>query len=83
MDIKIKKLEHELKHKKPSGSIRWKLTYTWCYGTEVYWDFKTKKQAVAFMEDNIKGFFGSKLVESIRDVKYDKYIYGTRNVQKE
>jgi hypothetical protein len=83
MDIKIKKLEHELKHKKPSGSIRWKLTYTWCDNvTEVYWDFKTKKQAVTFMEDNIKGFFGTKLVESIRDVKYDKYIYGTRNVDK-
>ena len=82
MDIKIKKLEHELKYKKPSGSIRWKLTYTWSDMTEVYWDFKTKKQAVAFMEDNIKGFFGTKLVESIRDVKYDKYIYGTRNTSK-
>jgi len=82
MDIIIKQLEHKLKHKKPSGSIRWKLTYTWSDMTEVYWDFKTKKQAVAFMEDNIKGFFGTKLVETIRDVKYDKYIYGTRNVEK-
>jgi len=82
MDIKVKQLEHELKHQKPSGSIRWKLTYTWCDNvTEVYWDFRTKKQAVAFMESNIKGFFGIKIVESIRDIKYDKYIYGTRNVE--
>ena len=81
MDIKIKQLEHELKHKKPSGSIRWKLTYTWTYGTEIHWDFKTKKQAVAYME-HIQNFFGSKLVESIKDIKYDKYIYGTRNVDK-
>ena len=48
----------------------------------MYCDFRTKKQAVAFMEDNIKGFFGTKLVETIRDIKYDKYIYGTRNVEK-
>jgi hypothetical protein len=34
------------------------------------------------MESNIKGFFGIKIVESIRDIKYDKYIYGTRNVEK-
>ena len=80
MDIKIKQLEHELKHKKPSGSIRWKLTYTWTYGTEIHWDFKTKKQAVAQME-HIQNFFGSKLVESIKDIKYDKYIYGTRGVK--
>ena len=84
MDIQIKQLQHELKHKKPSGSIRWKLTYTWCDNvTEVYWDFKRKKDAVAFMEDNIQGFFGIKVVESIRDIKYDKYIYGTRNVGKQ
>ena len=82
MDIKIKKLQHELKHKKPSGSVRWKLTYTWTYGTEVHWDFKRKKDAVAQME-HIQNFFGSKLVESIKDIKYDKYIYGTRNVQEE
>ena len=83
MDLTIKKLQHELKHQKPSGSIRWKLTYTWCDNvTEVYWDFRTKKQAVAFMENNIQGFFGIKVVESIRDIKYDKYIYGTRNVDK-
>ena len=82
MDIKIKQLQYELKHKKPSGSIRWKLTYTWSDNmTEVYWDFKTKKQAVAFMEENIKGFFGNKLVETIRDVKYTKYIYGQRVTQ--
>jgi len=84
MDIQIKQLQHELKHKQPSGSIRWKLTYTWCDNvTEVYWDFKRKKDAVAFMEDNIQGFFGIKVVESIRDIKYDKYIYGTRNVGKQ
>ena len=78
--IEIKQLEHKLKHKMPSGSIRWKLTYTWTYGTEIHWDFKTKKQAVAYME-HMQNFFGSKLVESIRDVKYDKYIYGTRGVK--
>ena len=84
MDIQIKQLQHELKHKKPSGSIRWKLTYTWCDNvTEVYWDFKRKKDAVAYMENNIQGFFGIKVVESIRDIKYDKYIYGTRNVEKD
>lgn len=84
MDIQIKQLQHELKHKKPGGSIRWKLTYTWCDNvTEVYWDFRTKKQAVAYMEDNIKGFFGIKVVESIKDVKYDKYIYGTRGVKQD
>ena len=83
LEVEIEQLKIKLKHQKPSGSIRWKLTYTWCDNvTEVYWDFKTKKQAVTFMEDNIKGFFGTKLVESIRDVKYDKYIYGTRNVDK-
>ena len=84
MDIQIKQLQHELKHKKPSGSIRWKLTYTWCDNvTEVYWDFKRKKDAVAYMENNIQGFFGIKVVESIRDIKYDKYIYGTRDAGKE
>ena len=84
LEVEIEQLKIKLKHQKPSGSIRWKLTYTWCDNvTEVYWDFRTKKQAVAFMESNIKGFFGIKIVESIRDVKYDKYIYGTRNVEKE
>lgn len=83
LEVEIEQLKIKLKHQKPSGSIRWKLTYTWCDNvTEVYWDFRTKKQAVAFMESNIKGFFGIKIVESIRDVKYDKYIYGTRNVEK-
>jgi len=82
MDIQIKQLQHELKHKKPSGSIRWKLSYTWLGDMkEVFWDFKTKKQAVAYMENNIKGFFGIKVVETIKDIKYDKYIYGTRNVE--
>jgi hypothetical protein len=82
LEVEIQQLNIKLKHQKPSGSIRWKLTYTWCDNvTEVYWDFRTKKQAVAFMENNIKGFFGIKIVESIRDVKYDKYIYGTRNVE--
>ena len=81
LEVEIQQLNIKLKHQKSSGSIRWRLTYTWCYGTEVHWDFKTKKQAVAFMENNIKGFFGIKIVESIRDVKYDKYIYGTRNVE--
>ena len=84
LEVEIEQLKIKLKHQKPSGSIRWKLTYTWCDNvTEVYWDFRTKKQAVAFMESNIKGFFGIKIVESIRDIKYDKYIYGTRNVEKE
>ena len=83
LEVEIEQLKIKLKHQKPSGSIRWKLTYTWCYGTEVHWDFKTKKQAVAFMEDNIKGFFGTKLVESIRDIKYNKYIYGTRRVKQD
>tara|TARA_Y100000310_G_C20664587_1_gene806761 strand:+ start:895 stop:1488 length:594 start_codon:yes stop_codon:yes gene_type:complete len=83
LEVEVEQLKIKLKNQKPSGSIRWKLTYTWCYGTEVYWDFKTKKQAVAFMEEEIAGFFGNKLVESIRDIKYDKYIYGTRNIQKE
>jgi len=79
LEVEIEQLKIKLKHQKPSGSIRWKLTYTWCDNvTEVYWDFRTKKQAVAFMESNIKGFFGIKIVESIRDIKYDKYIYGTR-----
>ena len=32
--------------------------------------------------EHIQNFFGSKLVESIKDIKYDKYIYGTRNVDK-
>jgi hypothetical protein len=83
LEVEIEQLKIKLKHQKPSGSIRWKLTYTWCDNvTEVYWDFRTKKQAVAFMESNIKGFFGIKIVESIRDIKYDKYIYGTRNVEK-
>ena len=81
LEVEIQQLNIKLKHQKSSGSIRWRLTYTWCYGTEVHWDFKTKKQAVTFMEDNVKGFFGTKIVESIRDVKYDKYIYGTRNVK--
>jgi len=77
-----KQLEHKLEHQKPSGSTRWKLTYTWCDNvTEVHWDFKRKKDAVAYME-HIQNFFGIKVVESIRDIKYDKYIYGTRNVDK-
>lgn len=81
MDIKIKQLEHDLKHKKSHGSVRWKLTYTWCDNvTEVHWDFKTKKQAVAQME-YIQNFFGSKIVESIRDIKYDKYLYSTHGVK--
>ena len=81
-DVKIAQLNHKLKHTVAGGSIRWKLTYTWCDNvTEVYWDFRTKKQAVAFMESNIKGFFGIKVVESIRNVKYDKYIYGIHNVE--
>jgi hypothetical protein len=84
LEVEIQQLNIKLKHQKSSGSIRWKLTYTWCDNvTEVYWDFRTKKEAVAFMENNIKGFFGIKIVESIRDVKYNKYIYGTRNVEKE
>ena len=83
LEVEIQQLNIKLKHQKPSGSIRWKLTYTWCYGTEVHWDFKTKKQAVAFMEENIKDFFGTKIVESIKDVKYDKYIYGQRVKQDE
>ena len=78
LEVEIQQLNIKLKHQKPSGSIRWKLTYTWCYGTEVHWNFKTKKQAVAFMEENIKDFFGTKIVESIKDVKYDKYVYGQR-----
>tara|TARA_B100000809_G_C15044618_1_gene496808 strand:- start:107 stop:688 length:582 start_codon:yes stop_codon:yes gene_type:complete len=78
LEVEIQQLNIKLKHQKPSGSIRWKLTYTWCYGTEVHWDFKTKKQAVAFMEENIKDFFGVKIVESIRDIKYNKYIYGQK-----
>jgi len=78
LEVEIQQLNIKLKHQKPSGSIRWKLTYTWCYGTEVHWDFKTKKQAVAFMENNVKDFFGVKIVESIRDIKYNKYIYGQR-----
>ena len=82
MDIKIKQLEHELKHKKPSGSTRWKLEYTWIYGKEVYWNFKRKKDAVAQMEQ-IQNFFGSRLVESIEDIKYTKYIYGTRGIKQD
>ena len=82
MDIKIKQLEHELKHKKPSGSTRWKLEYTWIYGKEVYWDFKRKKDAISQMEQ-IQNFFGSRLVESIKDIKYTKYIYGTRGVKQD
>ena len=31
--------------------------------------------------EHIQNFFGSKLVESIKDIKYDKYIYGTRGVK--
>ena len=81
LEVEIEQLKIKLKHQKPSGSIRWKLTYTWCYGTEIYWDFKTKKQAVTFMEENIIGHFGNKLIESIKDVKYDKYIYGTRGIK--
>lgn len=77
-----KQLEHKLKYQKPSGSTRWKLEYTWIYGKEVYWDFKTKKQAVAQMEQ-IQNFFGSRLVESIKDIKYTKYIYGTRGVKQD
>jgi hypothetical protein len=83
LEVEIEQLKIKLKNQKLSGSNRWKLTYTWCYGTEVYWDFKRKKDAVAFMEEEVIGFFGNKIVESIRDIKYDKYIYGTRNVQKE
>ena len=84
LEVEIEQLKIKLKHQKPSGSIRWKLTYTWCDNvTEVYWDFRTKKQAVAFMENNIQGFFGIKVVESIRDIKYDKYIYGTWNAGNE
>ena len=82
-DVKIAQLNHKLKHTVAGGSIRWKLTYTWCDNvTEVYWDFKRKKDAVAHME-HIQNFFGIKVVESIRDIKYDKYIYGTRNMEKE
>ena len=82
MDIKIKQLEHELKHKKPSGSTRWKLEYTWIYGKEVYWDFKRKKDAVTQME-HIQNFYGHRLVESIKDIKYTKYTYGTRGVKQD
>ena len=62
-----KQLEHKLKHKMPSGSVRWKLEYTWIYGKEVHWDFKRKNDAVAYME-HIQNFFGSRLVESIKDI---------------
>ena len=80
--IEIKQLEHKLKHKMPSGSARWKLEYTWIYGKEVYWNFKRKKDAVAQMEQ-IQNFFGSRLVESIEDIKYTKYIYGTRGIKQD
>jgi hypothetical protein len=84
LEVEIEQLKIKLKHQKPSGSTRWKLEYTWCDNMkEVYWDFKRKKDAVAFMEDNIKGFFGIKLVESIKNVKYTKYIYGTRGVKQD
>ena len=82
MDITIKKLEHELKHQKPSGSTRWKLEYIWVYGKEVYWDFKRKKDAVTQME-HIQNFYGHRLVESIKDIKYTKYTYGTRGVKQD
>ena len=77
-----KQLEHKLKHKMPSGSVRWKLEYIWTYGKEVHWDFKRKKDAVAYME-HIQNFFGSRLVESIKDIKYTKYIYGTRGIKQD
>ena len=77
-----KQLEHKLKHKMPSGSVRWKLEYTWIYGKEVHWDFKRKNDAVAYME-HIQNFFGSRLVESIKDIKYTKYIYGTRGIKQD
>ena len=77
-----KQLEHKLKHKMPSGSVRWKLEYIWTYGKEVHWDFKRKNDAVAYME-HIQNFFGSRLVESIKDIKYIKYIYGTRGIKQD
>jgi len=82
LDKRIKELEAKLdvvQKDIPVLEERWKLSYTWCYGDEVHWNFKTKKQAVAFMEEEIIGFFGTKIVESISDIKYDKYSYGRQN----
>ena len=58
------------------GLSRYKLSYTWHYGTEVLWDFETKEQAEKYMQE-LQNFYATSLVESIKDIEYEEYIYGT------
>ena len=74
LDKRIKELEAELKvvEKAPVLKERWKLTYTWVYEEEIYWDLMSKDHAERQLA-HIQDFFAPQLVETMRDIKIEKY----------
>ena len=74
LDKRIKELEAELKviEKAPVLKERWKLSYTWVYEEEIYWDLESKEHAERLMT-HIQNVYAPQLVETIVDIKIEKY----------
>ena len=74
LDKRIKELEAELKvvEKAPVLKERWKLSYTWVYEEEIYWDLESKEHAERQMT-HIQNVYAPQLVETIVDIKIEKY----------